>query len=271
MCSKHAIVAYPTMRLYVDGKLYGNYAGNRNIQGFTQYLSLAEEQFEKEHPVMEAAEEAASRRIEASEEERQWEEGLQKQQHRQRQVWNPDDHPGCQLSGFLLLNRAPSHFYIQARSPSHDIAPHMTNVSHIVHRLSFGDPGLLRHTARDLVLPDNFEKVIMPMNDNSYVTRNLHEAFHHYLKLVSTNLFSYQVLESSQLAQYTSDLVPEAKFIIDLSPIAVTYRMHSRRWYDYLTSLMAIVGGTFTVIGMIEGGLRVASRKVTHRKKRPAY
>ena len=72
---------------------------------------------------------------------------------------------------------------------------------------------------------------------NAYVTTNLHEAHHHYLKLVSTNLNSYQVLQLSQIAIYWEDQVPEAKFGIDLSPIRVTYRWSHRLWYNYITSL----------------------------------
>jgi hypothetical protein len=48
------------------------------------------------------------------------------------------------------------------------------------------------------------------------------------------------------------------KFIFDLSPIAVSYTSRSRRWYDYLTSVMAIIGGTFTVVGMLESTLSTA-------------
>ena len=70
------------------------------------------------------------------------------------------------------------------------------------------------------------------MNENQY------EAFHHYLKEVVTTEFNdpylntkkskmtgmraYQVLSSSQLSYYRDDIVPEAKFSYDPSPIAGT-------------------------------------------------
>ena len=53
----------------------------------------------------------------------------------------------------------------------------------------------------------------------------------------------------------------EAKFTYDLSPIAVSYSLKTRHWYDYFTSVMAIIGGTFTVVGMIESGLYTISSK----------
>jgi hypothetical protein len=129
------------------------------------------------------------------------------------------------------------------------------------------------------------------------------QAYHHYLKVVTTNieglvmgrrqLKAYQIIQSSQLAYYRNDVVPEAKvnalagisltgeiiiesqppascrgkqqFIFDLSPIAVNYDSMSRHWYDYITSIMAIVGGTFTVVGLIESSIYTAV------SKRPRY
>ena len=59
--------------------------------------------------------------------------------------------------------------------------------------------------------------------------------------------------------------MPEAKFSYNLSPIAVHHRFEPKiHWYDYLTSLMAIVGGTFTVIGMLENSINVAIGKKRH-------
>eukprot|EP00541_Cyclophora_tenuis_P002116 CAMPEP_0116541974 /NCGR_PEP_ID=MMETSP0397-20121206/765_1 /TAXON_ID=216820 /ORGANISM="Cyclophora tenuis, Strain ECT3854" /LENGTH=106 /DNA_ID=CAMNT_0004065945 /DNA_START=145 /DNA_END=462 /DNA_ORIENTATION=+ len=106
----------------------------------------------------------------------------------------------------------------------------MTNVSHVVHELTFGDNVKRKLATQSGVFPGNFLGSMAPMDGNAYMTHNLHEAHHHYLKLVSTNVHSYQVLQSSQLALYREDKVPEAKFIIDLSPISVSYQRTGRRW-----------------------------------------
>lgn len=113
-----------------------------------------------------------------------------------------------------------------------------------------------------------------------YINHNQHEAFHHYLKVVTTDfddpylqssrsryykksgIRAYQILSSSQLSFYRSDIVPEAKFSYDPSPIAVFHRRaYNKRWYDYITSLMAIIGGSFTVLGMIENTLHAVNKK----------
>ena len=41
----------------------------------------------------------------------------------------------------------------------------------------------------------------------------------------------------------------------DLSPMAVVVSSKGRRWYDFVTSVCAIVGGTFTVLGLVDGML----------------
>lgn len=54
--------------------------------------------------------------------------------------------------------------------------------------------------------------------------------------------------------QYKSDPnVPEARFSYDLSPTAVIVTRSGRRWYEFITSLCAVVGGTFTVFALMDG------------------
>ena len=229
-----------------------------------------------------------------SEEHRQWSEKMKR--HRNRQFasndWDDKEHPGCQIVGFLRVDRTPGNFHIQARSSSHDIAAHMTNVSHEIHHLSFGEPmakKVIEKGGSKYVYPDNFMDALNPLDGNVYINRNEHEAFHHYLKVVTTqfedpykmtkndiarnkgvgygsridsNMMTYQILSSSQLSFYRNDIVPEAKFSYDPSPIAVYHRKGAEKhWYDYITSLMAIIGGTFTVLGMIENTIHAAMKK----------
>lgn len=33
-----------------------------------------------------------------------------------RKEWKDEDHPGCQLSGYLMVDRVPGNFHIKARS-----------------------------------------------------------------------------------------------------------------------------------------------------------
>ena len=65
----------------------------------------------------------------------------------------------------------------------------------------------------------------------------------------------YQFLEQSQVVSYDEVNVPEARFSYDLSPMSVVVEKSGRKWYDYLTSLSAIIGGTFTTLGLIDAVL----------------
>jgi hypothetical protein len=176
------------------------------------------------------------------------------------------------------MDRAPGHFAIMARSPHHEIEAKFTNVSHEVYELTIGDPiGYKLVEKQGRVLPKEVAKKFNPVNAYVYLNSELHEAYHHYLKVITTNIDSlkfgkkdlkaYQILVSSQLSFYRKDMVPEAKFIMDLSPITVSYRTTSHHWYEYeyITSVMALVGGAFTVIRMIETSVGI----VVSRKKNP--
>ena len=274
LCREHDVRAYPALRLFVDGEPFegGEYQGHRTVLDMVQYLKMAEEKLGKEKKLSSSTSlnSALEKHLEldAPLEEQHWAEAFHRmQKHYHDMSWEASEHPGCQISGSLLLNRVPGNFYIQAYSAAHDLAPQMTNCSHEIHHLSFAPTNVDRKYAP---VPDNFYHTTIPMNGNVYITHNLHEAYHHYIKLVSTNGNSFQVLQNSQLSSYNRDLTPEAKFIIDLSPIAVTYENESKRWYDYITSLMAIIGGTFTVVGFFEGGARVIAerrRKLSHGKR----
>jgi thiol-disulfide isomerase/thioredoxin len=272
LCQKNMIAAYPTLRLYVNGKpsTFGDYKGHRTVMDLIQYLKEAEAALGKEGMIsMDNVNSAMERHLDISPEEKHWAEALERTRHHyQKNEWNPERHPGCQIAGSILLPRVPGNFYIQAYSPQHDLAPHMTNVSHEIHKLEFAPSNVDQRITSYDIFPKGFSIAAHPMDGNVYVTRGLHEAYHHYIKLVTTNDRFFQVLQSTQLAEYEKDKVPEAKFIIDLSPIAVRYRNDSRHWYDYITSLMAIVGGTFTVVGFFEAGVRRVSKSVT-RIQRP--
>mmetsp|Transcript_52832 Transcript_52832/g.158147 ORF Transcript_52832/g.158147 Transcript_52832/m.158147 type:complete len:357 (+) Transcript_52832:982-2052(+) len=310
LCMSQSIQAYPTLRLFHNGDLYSDYRGHREVVEMTHWLANLEENIhpnkpEEEKKLSSADDIARDRmgvetsrdemnklpkrpdsRVPGSTEEKEWIAEMQRHRGRQREVWKDKEHDGCQLSGFLMVDRAPGHFRIQAQSSFHDLAAHMTNVSHEVHELSFGDPGIMRAIERAEtnnkegypVVPPGTLEATHPMNGNVYITRNVHEAHHHYLKVITTHLDHpalsanrwmsrpqnrrvYTVLQSSQLSFYKSDVVPDARFIFDLSPISVSHRIKHRRWYDYVTSLMAIIGGTFTVLGMLDGMLGKAVGK----------
>jgi len=57
--------------------------------------------------------------------------------------------------------------------------------------------------------------------------------------------------------QYTDDDVPEARFSYDISPMSVLIKSKGKKLYEFITSICAVIGGTFTVVGLFNGFLSV--------------
>lgn len=256
----------------------GQYNGDRTILHMIQFLMLVEEatQSEDASAIKEHADRALSKHYNMTVEHERFEEALQRtHRHHEEIVPNSVEHVGCQLVGSLYMNRVPGHFFIQAQSTGHTLDPLMTNLSLIIHHLSFHGMDMDAESVRkeqrraqhppSVVVPDNFDRLVSPMDGQSYVTHELHQSHHLHLKLVPTNYYDYQVLHNSHLSLYPTDRIPEVKFVMDISPIAVRYSMHSRPWYDYVTSILAIVGGSFTLLGMLASFFRVSTDTLTRQ------
>merc|ERR1712232_1175847 len=100
----------------------------------------------------------------------------------------------------------------------------MTNLSHTVNHLSFGEPidQKSRKSRRILKQVPEEHRQFSPMDDTMWLTSEFHQAYHHYIKVVSTHLnmgsstansmVTYQFLEQSQIVFYDESSVPEARF-----------------------------------------------------------
>lgn len=52
---------------------------------------------------------------------------------------------------------------------------------------------------------------------------------------------------------YNTDDIPSAKFSYDMSPIQIVVRESRKAFYHFVTTLCAIIGGIFTVAGIVDG------------------
>jgi len=55
VCKANGIHAYPTLRLYVEGKQYGDYKDDRTVRHFTNFLAAVESDFLKEKGFLDTA------------------------------------------------------------------------------------------------------------------------------------------------------------------------------------------------------------------------
>jgi protein disulfide-isomerase-like protein len=254
LCRKQKVMAFPTIRWFHAGEAVSpDYKMDRTVEALMGF---------------------AKRKLEMDEKFKEWDKKQgdktsETEREKKRQLFqqNRPEHPSCQVSGFLMVNRVPGNFHIEAKSVNHNLNAAMTNLSHTVNHLSFGEPiqAASRKTKRILKQAPNEHQQFSPMDGESFMTFDYHQAFHHYIKVVSTHLnmgtseansmVTYQFLEQSQIVYYDVQNVPEARFSYDLSPMSVVVQKEGRKWYDYLTSLCAIIGGTFTTLGLIDATL----------------
>lgn len=239
LCGAQRIQAFPTLRFFKDAKQYGiDYKQDRTVAAMIEFLKQKvelERTMEDWHP------------------------------RRKQRILEMREHPGCMVSGHVLVNRVPGNFHLEARSLHHNLNAAMTNLSHIVNHLSFGAP-LAAHVQRKISKYSQFQS-LSPLDGGVFTSHDFHQAHHHYSKVVSTHfqvsgimtkahpVVGYQMLAQSQVMHYDEMDVPEAKFSYDLSPMAVIVTSRGGRWYDFVTSACAIIGGTFTVVGLIDAAL----------------
>lgn len=246
ICREQNIQAFPTLRWYEAGEYQAPpYKSDRTVNALHSF---------------------AKRKLELNAKFKDWsmkEKG--KTEEHYRQMYNVEENPGCQVSGTLMVNRVPGNFHIEAKSKNHNLNAAMTNLTHRVNHLSFGEMGKSPSTRVKRALkqiPESLQQ-FTPLDQQFYPTKEFHKAYHHYIKVVSTHLnigssalpTLYQFLEQSQVVSYDEVNVPEARFSYDLSPMSVVVEKTGRKWYDYLTSLSAIIGGTFTTLGLIDAVL----------------
>jgi hypothetical protein len=177
---------------------------------------------------------------------------------------------GCQVKGTLDVPRVPGHFHLQAEAfGSVNLNPSLTNVSHVVNHLSFGDKNAKQWAQRNGV-PKDLIGHISPLDAKFFVATRFHEAPQHYLKVVSTQIEGrkgvfYQMTHTDTVRKLSKQLksaAPQARFSYDFSPMSVVVKNKQKRWYEFLTSLFAILGGTYTIVELCSGAVDTVSTAV---------
>lgn len=187
---------------------------------------------------------------------------------------------GCRIFGDVKVNKvagnihiAPGHSYQNGGMHMHDLIPFIGekpfDMSHTIHRLAFGQeyPGMKNpldgHKVRQKPLPFQTMEGNVPAGG----------AYQYYLKVVPTSYVTignstirsnqYSVTETYKepLAGTYSQL-PGIFFFYDLSPIHVTYKEERRTFFSFLTSACAIIGGLFTISGIVDSTVYAGHKAV---------
>ncbi|KAF8409522.1 hypothetical protein HHK36_005599 [Tetracentron sinense] len=183
---------------------------------------------------------------------------------------------GCRIEGFVRVKKVPGNLVISARSGAHSFDASQMNMSHVISHLSFGKKISLR------VL--NEVKEVIPylggshdrLNGRAYISHlgdaNAHVTIEHYLQIVKTEVISrrssweHKLVEEYEYTAHSSLVqsihIPVAKFHFELSPMQVLVTENPKSFSHFITNVCAIVGGVFTVAGILDSILHNTMRLV---------
>lgn len=181
----------------------------------------------------------------------------------------PVDKEGCQVFGYLDVNRVAGNFHIapgrtftQNHIHVHDLQPAgatLFNLTHKIRHLSFGR---------------NIPGKTNPLDGTEQAAEKGAMMFQYYVKIVPTMYAKAdgQTLHTNQFAvtrhqKQVSSLFGEQGFpgifvFYELAPLMVKYGEKQKSFFHFLTSVCAIVGGVFTVSGMIDAAIYHSSKVI---------
>ena len=103
------------------------------------------------------------------------------------------------------------------------------------------------------------EKLVSTFSLEDIVSnKNIKNNYEYYMKIIPTTYIdivgkSYNVYQiSTNEHEYESPTdIPSIYFRYDLSPISVSYKQQQRHNFHFFVNLCAIVGGVYTVVGIL--------------------
>ncbi|KAG8368684.1 hypothetical protein BUALT_Bualt15G0071300 [Buddleja alternifolia] len=192
-----------------------------------------------------------------------------------------EDGEGCNIHGSLEVNKVAGSFHFAPGKSFHqanvfllDLLALQTesyNISHKINKLSFGDsiPGivnpldgyfffkllssfLINHPCR-IVTSETFVQWVQetPNGVYQYFTKVVPTIYTNVRgHTIQSNQFSVTEHYKDEVDRFRS--LPGVFFFYDLSPIKVTFTEEHTPFLHFLTHICAIVGGMFTVAGIVD-------------------
>jgi len=239
LCIKNRIDAFPTVLVFrkddTGSSLHESYHGERSVPALTGWA---------EHFLAQLKNEAPKTRVVDADKD-----------------GNVDSHHGvgCMVSGLLHVQRAPGMLVLQAVSDGHEFNWETMDVSHNINHLSFG-PFLSEGAWA--ILPPHIAAAVGTLDDHKFSSdQHIPTTHEHYVKVVRHEVsppwkwrkdpvISYGYVAHSNNIQKVGE-VPTVRLAYDILPIIVQFSEKKQAFYHFVTNLCAIVGGVFTVAGIV--------------------
>lgn len=175
---------------------------------------------------------------------------------------------GCNIYGFLDVNKVAGNFHFapgksfqQSNMHVHDLQAFQKdsfNISHKINKLSFGE---------------HFPGVVNPLDGVQWVQQMPYGMYQYFIKVVPTVYtdINGRTIQSNQFSvteHFKTDdsgriqSIPGVFFFYDLTPIKVTFAEEHVSFLHFLTNVCAIVGGVFTVSGILDSFIYHGQRAI---------
>ncbi|KAL7582816.1 hypothetical protein Lser_V15G46037 [Lactuca serriola] len=165
---------------------------------------------------------------------------------------------GCNVYGSIIINKVAGNFHFV--KSFHLANMHLPHV-HDAH--SFEDDSYnISHRINKLAFGDYYPGKVNPLDGVRWYQGTPNGIYQYFLKVVPTvyTPLSGRVIKSNQFSVTEHYKAPQLKhrglpgvfFFYDLSPIKVTFTERHASFLHFLTNLCAIVGGIFTVAGIVD-------------------
>ena len=182
----------------------------------------------------------------------------------------------CVISGSVLVNRAPGHLHIGTTGVWRD---RNRSADHVVNHFSFGEDRARKFSDTPL---DGWKSIVpmtaSPTPSSSSFTGLLQPPptsfiFEYFLKIVPTtftgltsaanSLYQFSVTKSAT----STGFMPGIYFRYDFSPLRVKYVEWKENFGWFLVRVLAIIGGLFSVVGLLHAVLMDSVEILQKRKQ----
>ena len=174
---------------------------------------------------------------------------------------------GCQIYGTIHNMNPSGHFHI---APHQDIHNGATSKGffNLFDLLSFAfDQFNITHTVNKLHFGADFPGFVSPLDGQMRAVLDTHGMYQYYTKIVPTRYTSRgNVIKSNQysvtehlrnLAPGSGRGMPGVYFNYEMSPVVALYEEKRGSFIRFLTSVCAIIGGFFTIMGMFDSFIQI--------------
>ncbi|XP_024933597.1 protein disulfide-isomerase 5-3 isoform X1 [Ziziphus jujuba] len=169
---------------------------------------------------------------------------------------------GCRIEGYVRVKKVPGNLIISAHSGSHSFDAAQMNMSHVISHFSFGkmiSPRVISDVKRLVpYLGGSYDR----LNGRTFINHReigANVTIEHYLQVVKTEVYtrrSYKLIEEYEYTAHSSLVqslhIPVTKFHFELSPMQVLITENQRSFSHFITNVCAIIGGVFTVAGILD-------------------